>query len=112
MTARSVIVVALTAAVLLTGCHGPKPAVAGYELRDPQQPGDPYILLVTVKNRGSGAGEASVQAVLRSPGSDIAVATGQELVDLTGRETAQVAIELRPGAPGPYTAEVAVVYPP
>jgi hypothetical protein len=99
-------------ALLLTGCLGPQPTVMDYELREPQQPGDPYVMLVTVHNRSRGEGEISVGVSLRVQGSNLVVATGQDDVQLRGHETAQVAIELRPGAPGPYDADVGAVYPP
>jgi hypothetical protein len=99
-------------ALLMTGCLGPKPTVVTHELREPQQPGDPYVMLVTVHNRGRGEGEISVTVSLRVRGGSDVVATGQEDVQLRGHATAQVAIELHPGAPGPYDAQVEAVYPP
>jgi hypothetical protein len=99
-------------ALLLTACLGPRPAVVGQELREPQQPGDPCVMLVTIHNRSRGEGEISVEVSLRVQGGSDVVATGQDEVQLRGHETAQVAIELHPGAPGPYDAEVEAVYPP
>jgi hypothetical protein len=99
-------------ALLLTACLGPRPTVVAYELREPQQPGDPYMMFVTVHNRSRGEGEISVEVSLRVQGGSDVVATGQDDVQLRGHETAQVAIELHPGAPGPYDADVEAVYPP
>jgi hypothetical protein len=98
--------------LLLTACLGPKPKVVSYDLREPAQDGDPYVMLVTIHNRSRGAGEISVEVSLRTAGSSTVVATGQDEAQLHGHETVQVAIELHPGAPGPYEAAVDAVYPP
>lgn len=99
-------------ALLLAGCLGPRPEVIGRELRPPQQPGDPYVMIVTIKNRGRGNGEVSVDVALKSPATGVTVAAGDMQVQMKGHETTQVAIELRPGAPGPYEESAEVSYPP
>jgi hypothetical protein len=68
-------------------------------------------LVVTVENRGGGEGQAVVNVKLRSRATGETVATADQTADLKAHETAQVTVELRPAAPGPYDEMVEVQYP-
>lgn len=112
MSRRLLPLLLIACALALVGCLGPRPTVVGHELRPPQQPGDPYVMIVTIKNRGRGNGEVSVDVALKSPDTGVTVAAGDKQIQMKGHETTQVAIELYPGAPGPYEASAGVTYPP
>jgi hypothetical protein len=113
MMLRIAAITALVAlAIGLAGCMGPNPEVVSHELRLPQQPGDPYIMIVTVANNGRGDGEIEVTARLRSPDSGQIVAEESKTAQIKGHETIDVAVELHPSTEGPFQETVEVTYPP
>ena len=56
----AVILLVLALPLLLTGCLGPKPIVAGVTKQPPTAPDQPYRLQVLVRNDGPGDGQVEV----------------------------------------------------
>jgi len=102
----------LVCAMLLAACYGPAPVVVRQELRPPASPSEPYALVVTLENQSGGEGQAEIIARLRSKSSGSTAAQTSETVELQPHETVQVVLELQPGAPGDYAADVEAKYPP
>ncbi len=102
----------IACALVLTACYGPTPVVIHQELRSPASPAEPYALLVTIENQSGGAGQAQIIARLRSKSTGTTAAEANQTVELQAYETVQVVLELRPGAPGGYDADVEAQYPP
>ncbi len=92
-------------------CFGPKPTVLGHELRPPEQPGQPWVMYATVKNRGRGEGQVAVTARLLDPRTGDVVAEGERTAQFRGHETITVAIELQPSTNGPFEEQVEAEYP-
>src|SRR4051812_7600202 len=56
----ALVLLALALPLLLTGCLGPKPIVAGVTKQPPTGPDQPYRLQVLVRNDGPGSGQIEV----------------------------------------------------
>lgn len=113
MIRKSLYIVLLALLVLgLAGCYGPSPEVVSRKLQSPQAKGSPYILAVTIRNKGGGQGQVDVQSELRSRKTSRTVASKDQQVMLGPHETVQMEIQLNPIASGPYKPIVSVQYPP
>ena len=102
---------AVAAVLWTTQCSGPRPSVVGApRVSAPAQTGDPYRVEATIRNTGTGHGEA--RAVIRLVDVRTREAYQQQTpVQLEPGETARVAVEI-PAPPGDYEPEVEVEYPP
>jgi len=56
----AIVLLALVMPLLLTGCLGPKPIVAGVTKQPPSAPDQPYRLQVLLRNDGPGSGQVQV----------------------------------------------------
>lgn len=107
--AIGLVAAALTALLWVANCSGPRPALEGTRLREPEQPGDAYRLEASVRNAGPGHGEVSVLFRLVDPISGDAYEE-QKQVQLERGETTRVVAEIM--APlGTYEPKVEVEYP-
>lgn len=93
----------------VVNCSGPRPEVTGVELREPEQEGDPYVALATIRNRMRGPGEVRVEVSLR--GEDGRVFSKSETTEIGGHGELTLTFEF-PLPEGEYKATADVSYPP
>jgi hypothetical protein len=97
----------------LAGCSqfkGPAPEIESMHVVPPIRAGDSYKLDVEIRNRGTGEGEASLQARLRDSASGV-VYIKESTVDLKSMDRVHVVLEFF--APnGSYTPQAECKYPP
>lgn len=106
---RSVVAVVL-AGLLLAGCAGPRPEVRSAEVAPPQE--GTAVVTVIVANRGGGDGQIELKVTLRD-GSGAVVAREERSLELQGKETVTVVMELRvPDGVQGLRVEAEAVYPP
>ena len=98
-------------AVSTAACFGPKPTVLSHELEPPEQPGQPWVIYVTVENRSRGEGQVAVTARLIDPATRDVLAENEVTAQFRGHETITVAIELQPQTAGPFEEQVEAEYP-
>ena len=96
----------------LCGCTGPSPKLVGYALVPPQTAESPYTIRATIRNTGSGEGEAQVTARIRSTITKVTAAEAAQQIYLSPHETVQVTFSLNAPRAGNYQALVKVDYPP
>jgi hypothetical protein len=116
MNAKSVISALVAVATLivfgtlwLANCGGPRPEVTSVQLREPEQPGDPFVVEVEVRARGRGEGQAEVDIELE--GGDGQRYVASERVTLERGKPVAIAVEF--AVPdGEYEASAHVRYPP
>ena len=113
MIGRTAVVLAAALALLaLAACGGPRPVVDGVELRPPKQDGQPYLLVVTLRNASGGQGQVTVSARITGANGQVAASEEQHTASLSPHEVERLTIDVQPAAPGPYTVEVKASYPP
>lgn len=112
MSARRAILLAALALLALAACGGPRPLVDGVELRPPAQEGQPYLLVVAVKNASGGEGQVTVSARITGGNGQVAASVEEHTVSLDPHELERLTIEVQPAAPGPYHVKVTASYPP
>ncbi len=96
----------------LNSCFGPDPVVVRSALQPPQSPDQPYLLIITLQNRGGGEGGTEVIARVRARATGETVAQVNDNVDLKAHETLTTTLDVQPSGPGPYDISVEVRYPP
>jgi hypothetical protein len=90
-------------------CTGPKPRVEDVTVREPDQPGAPYLVDVQVRNTWRGHGEIQVQAKLHDKTAD-RVYEGQQNASLEPMDVINVVVEVQ-ARRGTYEPDVELVYP-
>lgn len=107
--AGAMVTAAVVAGVLFSRhCSGPRPEVVSIEVVPPEAAGAPYVVRVTVQNRGRGQGEVEIDVRLRDAGGTTFGAS--TTLDLAGHATEVALLEF--AAPhADYTATATVVYP-
>jgi hypothetical protein len=103
---------AIVLAAALCACTGPRPVIVKREVVPPHSTGDPYTVLVTIRNTGRGEGQAEATARLRSRTTGQTVAQSVQEVELSALETIQVRFEMKAPAGDEYDSLVDVKYPP
>jgi hypothetical protein len=83
------------AALALTGCLGPDPVVRDYSVQPSAQgSGLPYVVDVTLGNKGPGGGEVLLEVDLTDKHTGVIIAQQEQEVDLQKDQTIQVVITL------------------
>lgn len=101
---------ALLVTLLLAGCAGPRPEVRSAEVAPPAE--GKAIVTVVVANRGGADGQVELKVTLRD-GKGSVVGRDERPLELRGRETVTVVLELQvPDAAQGLRVEAEAVYPP
>jgi YbbR domain-containing protein len=113
-----VLLLLVPVALTLTGCLGPDPVVRDYSVQaSAQGSGLPYVVDVTLGNKGAGGGQVQLEVNLTDKRTGVIIAQQVQAVDLQKDQTIQVAVTLklpqsaRDLTPDDIVAHVDVHYP-
>lgn len=102
--------VAVLAGLLLAGCSGPRPEVRSADVAPPKD--GTAVVTIVVANRGGGDGQVELKVTLRD-GKGSVVAREERSLELQGRETVTVVMELKvPEEAQGLRVDAEAVYPP
>jgi hypothetical protein len=111
MTAIRSGLLALLLALPICGCSGPRPEVTKVRLLPPERKGEPYRIEATIRNRGGGEGEASVDFRLRDRESGQTYQK-QETVELKAHEVTHLSAMIHAPSEADYEPIAEARYPP
>jgi ABC-type uncharacterized transport system auxiliary subunit len=99
--ARAALVLLVPAmALLLTGCLGPRPIIAGVTKQPPAAPDQPYRLQVLVRNDGPGSGQVQVSVRFVDKQTQRVILSNDQEVQLEHEEqSVNFELNLPPTAP-------------
>jgi hypothetical protein len=111
MTTNRIRLLALGILLSLHGCTGPRPEVTAVQLVAPERKGEPFRVEATIRNRGGGEGEASVDVRLRDRKSGHTYQK-QETVELKGHEVTHLSVVIHAPSGADYEPLAEARYPP